>query len=283
MRRRWLWVVPCVGLLASCVESSGAQSPPTTAAQPTTSVAPTTTAEPTTTTAEPTTTTTTTAPTTTAAPTTTTMPPVPISGTLGQGAMGPEVALVQQRLLELHFDPGEPDGKFDTAMTQAVWAYQKLAGGAVDGQVTPELWLRMQQPFVPKPLVDGGEPDRVEIDLPRQVLITYKGGSVVLITHISTGRSAVVAHAGGQVRVHLAMERLAHLEAGPPLQPGVLQPGHRRARREGGAHQAGVTRLRAHPDAHRRVLPRSRRARRAGLRAGRVPAVQRRRCRCPGR
>ena len=189
MRRRWLWV-PCVGLLASCVESSGAQTPPTTAAEPSTSVAPTTTAEPTTTT--------TIAPTTTAAPITTTIPPVPISGTLGQGAKGPEVALVQQRLLELHFDPGEPDGKFDTAMTQSVWAYQKLAGGPVDGQVTPELWLRMQQPFVPKPLVEGGEPDRVEIDLPRQVLITYKGGNAVLITHISTGRSASWPTPGGR-------------------------------------------------------------------------------------
>ena len=123
---------------------------------------------------------------------------VPISGTLAQGAEGPEVALVQQRLHELHFDPGAPDGKFDTSMTQAVWAFQKLAGGPVDGQVTPELWLRMQQPFVPKPLVDGGEPDRVEIDLPRQVLIAYKGGTAALITHISTGRSAAWPTPGGK-------------------------------------------------------------------------------------
>jgi hypothetical protein len=34
------------------------------------------------------------------------------------------------------------------------------------------------------------EADRVEVDLPRQVLLTYQGGNIVLISHISTGRSA---------------------------------------------------------------------------------------------
>ena len=49
----------------------------------------------------------------------------------------------------------------------------------------------MQQPFVPKPLVAGGEPDRVEIDLPRQVLLTYQGGNIVLITpHLDRAQRA---------------------------------------------------------------------------------------------
>ena len=74
---------------------------------------------------------------------------------------------MQERLIALHFDPGAPDGVFDTSMTQSVWAFQKLSDLPADGKVTPELWQEMQQTFDPTPLVPGGAPDRVEIDLPR--------------------------------------------------------------------------------------------------------------------
>jgi lipoprotein-anchoring transpeptidase ErfK/SrfK len=83
-------------------------------------------------------------------------------------------------------------------MRQSVWAFQKLADLPADGKVTPELWQEMQQAFNPTPLVPGGAPDRVEIDLPRQVLLTYQGGNIVLISHISTGRSAHWPTPGGE-------------------------------------------------------------------------------------
>jgi peptidoglycan hydrolase-like protein with peptidoglycan-binding domain len=108
------------------------------------------------------------------------------------------VKLVQERLIALHFDPGAPDGVFDTSTTQSVWAFQKLVDLPADGKVTPELWQEMQQSFNPTPLVPGGAPDRVEIDLPRQVLLTYQGGNIVLISHISTGRSAHWPTPGGE-------------------------------------------------------------------------------------
>ncbi|HTN80542.1 MAG TPA: L,D-transpeptidase family protein [Acidimicrobiales bacterium] len=196
-RRTGLLLVPVILLLSACETRSDAATPPSTAAAQT--AAPTTAATiaPTTTTIAPTTTAASTT-TTTIAPTTTTIATVPIAKTLSQGAKGDDVKLVQERLRALHFDPGDPDGVFDTLMTQAVWAYQKLSDLPPDGNVTPELWQQMQQPFTPAPLVPGGEPDRVEIDLPRQVLVAYQGGNIVLISHISTGRNAHWPTPGGE-------------------------------------------------------------------------------------
>jgi L,D-transpeptidase catalytic domain len=37
------------------------------------------------------------------------------------------------------------------------------------------------------PLVPGGEPDRVEVDLGRQLLLLWQGGDLRLVTHVSTG------------------------------------------------------------------------------------------------
>ena len=160
-------ISPLVLLATACETRSEAETPPTTAAAQTT-VAP-----------------------------TTTVPLIPLAKPLRQGARGDEVKLVQERLLALHFDPGAADGVFDTPMTQAVWAFQKLVGVPADGVVTPDLWTQMQQPFTPAPLVPLGEADRVEVDLPRQVLLTYQGGNLVLISHISTGRSARWPTPGG--------------------------------------------------------------------------------------
>ena len=156
---------------------------------------------------------------------TTTVATVPIAAPLKQGAKGDEVALVQKRLIELHFDPGAPDGVFDTSMTQSVWAFQKLVDLPADGVVTPELWQRMQQPFNPAPLVPDGEPDRVEIDLPRQVLLTYQAGNIVLISHISTGRNAPLADSRRAVPLHVARERLAHVDSGRLYNPVYFNRG----------------------------------------------------------
>src|SRR5207342_2612386 len=122
-------ISPLVLLATACETRSEAETPPTTAAA-TTTVAP-----------------------------TTTVPLIPLAKPLRQGARGDEVKLVQERLLALHFDPGAADGVFDTPMTQAVWAFQKLVGVPADGVVTPDLWTQMQQPFIPAPMVPLGEAD----------------------------------------------------------------------------------------------------------------------------
>ena len=101
----------------------------------------------------------------------------------------------------------------------------KLSDLPADGKVTPELWQEMQQTFDPTPLVPGGAPDRVEIDLPRQVLLTYQGGNVVLISHISTGRNAHWPTPGGEYRSPWRGQRLAHVPLGRLYNPVYFNRG----------------------------------------------------------
>jgi peptidoglycan hydrolase-like protein with peptidoglycan-binding domain len=53
-------------------------------------------------------------------------PKTPIDRTLGDGVVGDDVKMVQQRLKDLAFDPGPVDGQFGTLTKQAVWAFEKL-------------------------------------------------------------------------------------------------------------------------------------------------------------
>jgi hypothetical protein len=134
-------------------------------------------------------TTTTTQPTTTSttAAVTTTTGPAPDDGVLERGERGEEVAALQRKLGELHFDPGPADGSFGTATLYAVQGFQKLAGMAPDGKVGPAVQAALADPPFPAPLVPNGEPNRIEVDKARQLLFVYTGGNLRLISHISTG------------------------------------------------------------------------------------------------
>lgn len=127
----------------------------------------------------------------------TTVPPPPpakvvFADTVGPGSEGPEVAYVQQRLKDLRFDPGPVDGAFGPSVQRAVWAYQKLiglSGDEVTGEVTPELWSRMQDPFPLRPQLAGeaGGGTHLEVYLPQQVMVLFQQDQPALITHVSTG------------------------------------------------------------------------------------------------
>jgi peptidoglycan hydrolase-like protein with peptidoglycan-binding domain len=129
--------------------------------------------------------------TTTAEATTTTLPKTVLSTTLGSGAQGDEVKMLQQRLNDLHFDVDKVDGIFGKNTEMAVWAYQSLImnlrGKDVTGKVSPELWDRMQESLG---LVDK-RPDatstHVEVYLAAQAVALYVKHELRLITHISTG------------------------------------------------------------------------------------------------
>src|SRR5690606_8142051 len=106
---------------------------------------------------------------------------------------GPEVERVQARLVELGFDPGPTDGVYGTQSQQAVWAFDKLVMGTareqVSGQITPELWDRMQDPIEIAPRrPTGGLGDHGEIYLPEQVMVVFHGDHPALVTHISSGK-----------------------------------------------------------------------------------------------
>jgi hypothetical protein len=100
--------------------------------------------------------------------------------------------MVQQRLLDLGFDPGPIDGVVGTLTKQAVWAFEKLVMGVpragATGVVTPALWDRMQDPLMVQPRrPTGGLRNHTEIYLKEQVLVVFHQDLPVLITHISSG------------------------------------------------------------------------------------------------
>ena len=174
-RNRWIAIVAAVAVLAvggvAVAVSSGGDSsasPPTTT---TTTVATTTTTESTTTT------------TAAAAHPTTTLDP----SILRRGSTGPDVKAVQQRLLDLHYDPGLADGSFGQSTVYAVEAFEKLNGLPPDGLVGDAVKAALANPAPIDPLVPNGGSTRVEIDLKHQVLFLYKGGALRLISHVSTG------------------------------------------------------------------------------------------------
>lgn len=142
-----------------------------------------------------TTTTTTTAP----APTTTTLPPdaiiqpepvvlppAPWEG-WGPGAAGPEIQAYEQRLADLRFDPGPVDGVLDQQTAYALEGVQKLAGFQPNGRlgVGEQAFLEAFQ-YDP-PLQAGGEPNRTEVDVARQMLVLYEDYQPVLLTTMSSG------------------------------------------------------------------------------------------------
>jgi Putative peptidoglycan binding domain len=57
--------------------------------------------------------------------------------TLLRGSTGPEVTALQQRLLDLGFDPNGVDGNFGPGTESAVKAFQQAQGLTVDGKVGP--------------------------------------------------------------------------------------------------------------------------------------------------
>ncbi|MGH8900789.1 MAG: DUF305 domain-containing protein [Egibacteraceae bacterium] len=106
---------------------------------------------------------------------------------LGHGDRGEQVLALEQRLEVLRFDVGQVDDVYDANTVQAVVAFQKLAGLPPSGRASPEVVDRLSSAQPPEPLVAGGGPVRVEIDLPRQVLFLYQDDRLFRILPVSTG------------------------------------------------------------------------------------------------
>jgi peptidoglycan hydrolase-like protein with peptidoglycan-binding domain len=171
-----------VGVSLAVTSNSGSaanhpDSRSTTTERPTTTAAPTTTAP--TTTAPPETTT------TLPPATTTTVPPDPAAdGTLELGEGGDAVMALQQRLHDLGYWMGEPDGSYGQLTRQAVMAFQKYEGLGRDGVAGPATQERLAVANRPTARGGGG----LEIDLDRQVLLVVaSGGQVQWVINTSTG------------------------------------------------------------------------------------------------
>lgn len=145
-------------------------------------------------------------PTSSASPTqapTQTPTPTPTRTNLQYGDRGDRVLKMQQRLSELGYWLGTPDGHFGGLTQQAVWAFQKAAGLGRDGVVGPKTLAALDAGVRPKSR-NGGT--GVEIDISRQLLLIVRDGSVVRILNTSTGN--------GQPYVSRGTEKIARTPTG---------------------------------------------------------------------
>ncbi|MEQ1702439.1 MAG: peptidoglycan-binding protein [Ilumatobacteraceae bacterium] len=116
----------------------------------------------------------------------------PLQTPLSRGSAGNDVRALQQRLLDLRFDPGPVSGVFDERTEQAVWAFEGLVLGRPSteqtGVVDAAAWQAMQDQIVIQPRRAEGEGStHMEIYLDTQVGILFIHDSPGLITHISSG------------------------------------------------------------------------------------------------
>jgi lipoprotein-anchoring transpeptidase ErfK/SrfK len=119
---------------------------------------------------------------------TTTVPPVQETKTLIQpGDRGLPVEVVQQRLKDGGYDPGEIDGQYGPAVQAAVRAFQRVNDLAGDGVVGPLTLAAFDHPKKIEPMRPEGPPNRVEVSISRKLLVLYKDGAPVVVTHVSSG------------------------------------------------------------------------------------------------
>lgn len=156
--------------------AAGAPSPATTsAAVSPTLPAPTTTVVPTTRPATPTTVT----PTTTVPKATT--PPA----TASLAGPGQTVLQLQQRLTELGYWLGTPDGKYGLTTSQAVMALQKVAGVGRDGVFGATTAAALAAGVKLTPQSQSGRV--IEVDLAHQVVLIVTNGHLDAVLNTSTG------------------------------------------------------------------------------------------------
>ena len=113
------------------------------------------------------------------------MTPPPVR--LARGDEGTEVLRLQERLIQLHYDPGTVDGRYGEGTALAVMAFQKVFGLRRTGVADTATLAALAGATNPAPLVPGGAPTRVEVDMARQVLLVWKDGSLARILPVSTG------------------------------------------------------------------------------------------------
>ncbi len=120
--------------------------------------------------------------------TSTSAPPAPLPG-LGKGDRGANVAALERKLSELRYFVGSVDDVYDQNTAYAVMAFQKVHGMGRTGRATDEVIAALAAAKEPPPLVPNGGENRVEVDIPRQVLFLYKANTLQKILPISSGNN----------------------------------------------------------------------------------------------
>ena len=112
-------------------------------------------------------------------------PPPPLPPTVGPGANGAAVALLQRGLLGLGYWVDTAAGNFDDSTEQAVWALQKAAGLPRDGVAGPSTWRALQAGVVPRPRSTSGYV--IEVNLANDLVMVVNNGHLLYTFNTSTG------------------------------------------------------------------------------------------------
>jgi lipoprotein-anchoring transpeptidase ErfK/SrfK len=116
-------------------------------------------------------------------------PPAPPSPVAAAAPATAPLLPIEKKLAELHYDVGPVDGNVDEQTINAILAFQKVYGlertGGLTDPVTAQILATKDDPPA---LVPGDtSPNKVEIDLRRQVLFLYENGSLSKILPVSSG------------------------------------------------------------------------------------------------
>lgn len=118
---------------------------------------------------------------------------------LGRGAKGEMVKLLEQRLRSLGYYLRGINRAFDRRTGDAVLAFHKVQGMSRVKSVRPATWRRLASPTRPRPRATKPA-FHVEIDQSKQVLYVIRAGKISEIVHTSTGAGG--ATRDGVFRVH---------------------------------------------------------------------------------
>lgn len=148
-------------------------------------------------------------------------PPRRPDPSLTAGDDGPLVQALQQRLADLGYWLGTPDGTYGTLTTHAVMAFQKAEGLQPDGVAGPATRERLATADRPAASIDG---DGLQIDLERQLLLVVRNGNVELALHTATGAPTTPTPAGTFV-IERQINGLRHAPLGTLYRPKYFNRG----------------------------------------------------------
>lgn len=115
---------------------------------------------------------------------------------LAPGDRGHFVEELQRHLRALRYWIGPVDGIYGTLTEQAVFAFQKVNGLAVDGTFDQPDWARLETAGPPSPRTTRG--DVVEVDKAAQVFHLVRDGRLLWTFHTSTGTEDPYTYDGRQ-------------------------------------------------------------------------------------
>jgi peptidoglycan hydrolase-like protein with peptidoglycan-binding domain len=172
--------------------------------------------------------------TTTPAPTTTAAPPAAPGRDLAPGDEGPDVVALQRRLTALRFWAGEDDGRYGSLVRQAVYAFEKANGLAVDGVLSggDHPALAAAGPVRPQSGPAAGR--LIEVDKTRQLVLLVEGGRVVWAFNAASGTEQPYLHPVdgpevadtpvGHHQVLFGKDELEDGKMGPMYRPRYFHP-----------------------------------------------------------